>query len=81
MQVSCLHVEEVYSDYPIRYDRCSMSCLHALGVSDLPMGNDPGLQHGFSDEFRTVIPSFSISGESRIACLSRLRATTLRTRN
>ena len=42
------------------------------------MGNVPGLQHGFGDVFRTVIPSFSMSGESRIACLSRLRAMTLR---
>ena len=41
---SYLHVEEVYLDYPIRYDRCSMSCLHARGISDLPMGNGPGLQ-------------------------------------
>ena len=37
-------MEEVYLDYPIRYDRCSMSCLHARGISDLPMGNGPGLQ-------------------------------------
>ena len=22
-----------------------MSCLHARGISDLPMGNGPGLQH------------------------------------
>ena len=45
IQVSYLHVEEVYLDYPICYDRCSMSCLHARGISDLPMGNGRGLQH------------------------------------
>ena len=45
IQVSYLHVEEVYLDYPIRYDRCSITCLHARGISDLPMGNGPGLQH------------------------------------
>ena len=44
IQVSYLHVEEVYLGHPIRYDRCSMSCLHARGISDLPMGNGPGLQ-------------------------------------
>ena len=41
IQVSYLHVEEVYLDYSVRYDRCSMSCLHARGISDLPMGNGP----------------------------------------
>ena len=48
IQVSYMHVEEVYLDYPIRYDRCSMSRLHARGISDLPMGNGPGLQHMLS---------------------------------
>ena len=78
IQVSYLQVEEVYLDHPIRYDRCSMSCLHARGISDLPMGNGLGLQRGFGDVFRAVISAFSMSGESRIACLSCLRATTLR---
>ena len=78
IQVSYLHVEEVYLDYPIRYDRCSMSCLHACGICDLPMGNGPGLQHGIGDVSRAVIPAFSMSGESRIACLLCLRAMTLR---
>ena len=78
IQVSDLHVEEVYLDYPIRYDRCCMSCLHARGISDLPMGNELGLQHGLGDVFRAVIPAFSMSGESRIAYLSCLRAMTLR---
>ena len=44
IQVSYLHVEEVYLDHPIRNDRCCMSCLHARSISDLPMGNGPGLQ-------------------------------------
>ena len=34
IQVSYLHVEEVYLDYPIRYDRCSITCRHTRGVSD-----------------------------------------------
>ena len=55
-----------------------MSCLHARGISDLPMGNGPGLQHGLGDVFRGVIQAFSMSGESRIACLSCLRAMMLR---
>ena len=38
-------MEEVYLNYPIRYDRCSISYLHAHGIIDLPMGNVPGLQH------------------------------------
>ena len=55
-----------------------ISCLHARGISDLPMGNGPGLLHGLGDVFRAVIPAFSMSGESTIACLSCLRAMTLR---
>ena len=51
--------------------------MHARGISDLPMGNGPGLQHGLGDAFQAVIPAFSMSGESRIACLSCLRAMTL----
>ena len=47
-------------------------------VHMLPMGNGPGLQHGFGDVFRAVISAFSMSGESKIACLSCLRAMTLR---
>ena len=46
------------------------------GISGLPMGNGPGLQHGLGDVFRAVIPAFSMSGESRIG--SCLRAMTLR---
>ena len=41
------------------------------------MANGPGLQHGLGDVFQALIPSLSMSGESRIACLLRLRATTL----
>ena len=44
IQVSYLHVEEAYLDYPVRYDRCSISYQHARGISGLPIGNGPGLQ-------------------------------------
>ena len=36
-------MEEVYRDYPVRYDRV-VSCLHAHGISDLAMANGLGLQ-------------------------------------
>ena len=58
IQVSYLHVEEVYLDYPIRYDRCNISCLHARGISDLPMGNGPGLQHGIGEWSMSLPPSW-----------------------
>ena len=77
MQMSA-HIVSVYHGYAIGCDRCRISCLHAHSISDLPMGNGPGLQHGLGDVFRALIPSFSTSGKSRIACLSRLRATRLR---
>ena len=54
-------MEEVYADYPIRYDRCRTSCLHAHGISDLPMGNGHGLQHMCHTQ--NMVPSSALQRE------------------
>ena len=56
----------------------SLMCGHAERIYHTVIPDGPGLPHGLGDVFRALIPLFSMSGESRIACLSRLRAMMLR---
>ena len=71
-------MEEVYNDYPIRYDRCRISCLHAHGISDLPVGNGHGLQHSNPSSAMAHPPADLVSPEAAPKVPTRPRSRPLR---
>ena len=46
-----------------------MSCLHAHGISDLPMGNGPGLQHSIGDAVIHTSAGVATSAQAMAWCM------------